>query len=619
MSKNSISAQRNEHSITQEQPVILLKIIPDRRIISLSNFRIKPITSDAFSSPNILRIDYKLIKDISSKGDNLYVKNESFIPNKYTTLPNVALLLTEDEIQDYEYLEVKVEFPSDFELKFDSSNIDLRVMLSNSDFETHLSLQHNTRILFSSPFGQGKTTFLNEFFATNFAKYKVIKINPVNYSISSNDDVFKYIKCEILYQLLERTNEFDKETWNWRTTHPEFLVLHPEKVFLSFFKSLGAIGKDWYSVSPKIEAIIKTLEAFTKTHKEYKKYHKQQQVDDRKLSENFILNFYDQEGGIFEGNIYTQIIRQLLERLSKRNDPPAKTVLLIDDLDRMDPEHIFRILNIFSAHFDNHIYQEQGLANKFGFDKVVIVCDLENIRNIYAHKYGEKCDFSGYINKYYSITPFNYDNRLAFLNYLDSFDHPRPDNSPFPLLKIIIKDLVLCNEFSIRNMKSFRSIDLSLILAGGSAKAYREFNNRGSNITNALFIVIYYLRQFFEPEDLKRKLKSCGSLKKEEHLMNEYDTCCKRYGFNALVEPPIKNMFRNEEQRPYNYNGKNLTVHFQETRGGSSNFLYHTSNKIEVEPVEAINFTNNDFYNLLILNVDKYIQMGGLKGIPETR
>ena len=40
-----------------------------------------------------------------------------------------------------------------------------------------------------------------------------------------------------------------------------------------------------------------------------------------------------------------------------------KNVLVIDDLDRIDPEHIFRILNILSVH-NNHFDSE----NKFSFD-----------------------------------------------------------------------------------------------------------------------------------------------------------------------------------------------------------------------------------------------------------
>ena len=81
-----------------------------------------------------------------------------------------------------------------------------------------------------------------------------------------------------------------------------------------------------------------------------------------------------------------------------------RKVLIIDDLDRMDPDHIFRIMNVFAAQFDH----ERFGYNKFAFDKVIIVCDLDNLRNLFAHKYGSNVDFSGYIDKvtdYEAIPP----------------------------------------------------------------------------------------------------------------------------------------------------------------------------------------------------------------------
>src|SRR5690606_21895589 len=69
------------------------------------------------------------------------------------------------------------------------------------------------------------------------------------------------------------------------------------------------------------------------------------------------------------------------------------------------PEHIFRLFNVFSVHFNQH-YE----TNKFGFDKIIFVCDINNIKNIYHHKYGNNVDFVGYIDKFYSYLPFDFDN-----------------------------------------------------------------------------------------------------------------------------------------------------------------------------------------------------------------
>ena len=88
-------------------------------------------------------------------------------------------------------------------------------------------------------------------------------------------------------------------------------------------------------------------------------------------------------------------------------------VLIIEDLDRIDPAHIFRILNVFSAHFDRHTpgvveFETTCGGNKFCLDKIISVCDIDNIKNIYAHIYGEKTDFIGYISKFSNSKEYIY-------------------------------------------------------------------------------------------------------------------------------------------------------------------------------------------------------------------
>jgi hypothetical protein len=39
------------------------------------------------------------------------------------------------------------------------------------------------------------------------------------------------------------------------------------------------------------------------------------------------------------------------------------------------------------------------------------VCDINNLRNIFAAKYGSQTDFNGYIDKFYSYEVFHFDNR----------------------------------------------------------------------------------------------------------------------------------------------------------------------------------------------------------------
>ena len=61
-----------------------------------------------------------------------------------------------------------------------------------SDFSEHLN--SSKRILFSGAFGIGKTFFLENFFKSQAMneKYNVIHLSPVNYQISSNENIFEF-------------------------------------------------------------------------------------------------------------------------------------------------------------------------------------------------------------------------------------------------------------------------------------------------------------------------------------------------------------------------------------------------------------------------------------------
>ena len=99
----------------------------------------------------------------------------------------------------------------------------------------------------------------------------------------------------------------------------------------------------------------------------------------------------------------TDPFSKLLKDKIKELKGEKQSVLVLDDLERIDPEHIFRILNVFSAHLDSSNNESE---NKFGFDKVVLVADYHNIKSIYQHKYGLDTDFNGYFDKFFSIEIF---------------------------------------------------------------------------------------------------------------------------------------------------------------------------------------------------------------------
>lgn len=99
--------------------------------------------------------------------------------------------------------------------------------------------------------------------------------------------------------------------------------------------------------------------------------------DDWKDIKGFVDSLSTRQGSIYENDIITQLIRSIINDYKIENKKPI--VLVIDDLDRIDPEHIFRIMNIFSAHQCFCGTKEQ----KFGIDKTILVCDIDNLRRIF--------------------------------------------------------------------------------------------------------------------------------------------------------------------------------------------------------------------------------------------
>jgi hypothetical protein len=97
-----------------------------------------------------------------------------------------------------------------------------------------------------------------------------------------------------------------------------------------------------------------------------------------------------------------------------------KSILILDDLDRIDPEHIFRIMNVFWAHFN---LEHKTDVNKFWFDKIILVWDYDNLKSIFHHKYWDETDFNGYINKFFSSEIYFFDNSKMVKSLVQDIIH----------------------------------------------------------------------------------------------------------------------------------------------------------------------------------------------------
>jgi len=128
------------------------------------------------------------------------------------------------------------------------------------------------------------------------------------------------------------------------------------------------------------------------------------------LADNFLKEI--EEKNVLETDPISELLKQKIEEQKNKK----QSVLILDDLERIDPEHIFRIINIFLAHFDSH---NKELSNKFSFDKVILVADVQNLKSIFHYKYGKQTDFNGYFDKFFSVEVFQFKNEEIITKVID--------------------------------------------------------------------------------------------------------------------------------------------------------------------------------------------------------
>lgn len=273
--------------------------------------------------------------------------------------------------------------------------MEISIQSESTRFQQFLSEENNNNIIFSGIYGIGKSYFINDFFNNQHTdKYIPIVLTPVNYSVANNEDIFEYIKADILLQLLEKVPCNLKDCQISTSVATYYYIKN----------NIDSIIGDILSTAEKVSFQTDIIDQLFKLRENIKTFQEENSISENKEIEKFITELSQKQGSIYESNIITQIIQTLIS--NAKEEGKKKAVLIIDDLDRIDPEHIFRILNILSAHDDFcHTHE-----HKFKFDKTILVCDIENIRKIFYAKYGADVDFSGYIDKFYSKEIFHFDN-----------------------------------------------------------------------------------------------------------------------------------------------------------------------------------------------------------------
>jgi len=268
-------------------------------------------------------------------------------------------------------------------------------------FESHIKIKNNTRILFSGKFGIGKTYFLNEFFENKKEDYEAFHLFPVNYQITSNENIIEYLKYDILVELLKKNKDIlPTNDYNNLIDLERLLYLWGKDNLVEVFKkSVSLIPK----LGRPLKDVIGLIESFLKFKKEI-------EAGDQGSIDTFLNEIKKKK--ISETDPLSEMLKQKINKQKKKK----QSVLILDDLERVDPEHIFRIINIFFAHFDSH---NTEISNKFSFDKIILVADVQNIKSIFHYKYGKETDFNGYFDKFFSVEVFQFKNEEIITKVID--------------------------------------------------------------------------------------------------------------------------------------------------------------------------------------------------------
>ena len=292
------------------------------------------------------------------------------------------------------------------------SEIQIPIDDVKDNFNSFLKTDDNSRIFFSGRFGIGKTFFLNNFFNAYNEEYETFHLYPVNYQLSCNEDVLELIKYDILVELLKKNKDiFQDNTMEGIKDSSILFYSWCRKNFslnsiLQSVLSIGASGLDTMGdpVSICLGKLGRPLRDLLEIDKKFQEFKEEYKKGEKDLVEKFRKEITAKS--ISEDDYFSHLLKEKIIR----QKGTKKSVLVLDDLDRIDPEHIFRILNILAAYF------EKENENKFGFDSIIVVADYENIKNIFCHRYGARTDFSGYLDKFFTISPYYFDNKKAVID-----------------------------------------------------------------------------------------------------------------------------------------------------------------------------------------------------------
>lgn len=288
----------------------------------------------------------------------------------------------------------------------------------------------NNVLLVSGRFGSGKTTFLEVFFQRqeNRRKYHVIHISPANYMISNNEEIFSFLRKDLIVGLITAIDKLENgkgiKDIIKRLTE-DYKKLGKKILALPFIAAIAKFGG-----KATLDKINEINDLIFNTEEQATAENALKYLDS--VSSNWIFPSLEDEIIRSAVNILQQENSDPLqeEKDSDNNNCEKEVILIIDDIDRLLPDDAFRLINIVTAlndsfHFNSAVVQTngEGWKDRFGFNKTILVGDLDNLKHSFQHLYGENSDFHGYIGKIDKGNRFFFKKELLLFELISRYEY----------------------------------------------------------------------------------------------------------------------------------------------------------------------------------------------------
>lgn len=244
-----------------------------------------------------------------------------------------------------------------------------------------------------------------------------------------------------------------------------------------------------------------------------------------------------------------------------------------------------RIFNAFSIYTITDNNQEVGNTyNNIGFNKIILVCDFDNVKNFFKHVYGDRTDIRGYFDKFIDKQVFYFTNNGEIKKFIKEIvdgkyisSSTSSDQKDYEIeissLQNILSDLYFNGLINLRELqvfdyriKSYQRRPYSVPSKWG--KLYSR------KVPGLLLIETMYILLDFDWERIKNafyQLSYSNNLVTDRNLIIDYSYFIPLLGDNLITE---------SESSKFGANGKSFEGTYK-TTNDRPNIEFHLKFRFE--------------------------------------